>query len=258
MKEKEITTLSEYVTHVEQSCETDGCIFRGQANDWPLLPKIARLKPRGDIKQDEQSMIDALRRQVGEFVVRAPDNDWDLLSLAQHHGMATRLLDWTTNALAALWFAVEEPARGDHGVVYYLALEQDDIIVDRRDKSPFQSGKTLFFPPNVVTTRIRSQGAFFSAHRITSDGKWVPLEKNAQFRKRVKKVLVPADKFSDVRSSLSQCGVNRSTLFPDLDGLCRFLTWDNSLLADEGSKSKPVDQSRQRKAPKRIRKMKRA
>ncbi|MEQ1930868.1 MAG: FRG domain-containing protein [Parvularculaceae bacterium] len=238
-----IRNLSEYINVVEQNCGQDICLFRGQTQPWPLLPKIARLNPRNDVTRDERSMIDDFRRHVGDFVVRSPENDWDLLSLAQHHGMATRLLDWTTNALAALWFAVEKPAESKSpGTVYYVPLDDDDMVSDRT-KSPFEAKKTLFFAPNVVTTRIRSQGAFFSAHRISSRGEWIPLEKNRQFRDRIDRVHVPAEAFSDIRSSLSQCGVNRATLFPDLDGLCSFLTWNNFLFSDEGE---PARQPRRR------------
>ena len=38
-------------------------------------------------------------------------NQWELMSLAQHHGMATRFLDWTENPLLAMWFAVAKPAK---------------------------------------------------------------------------------------------------------------------------------------------------
>lgn len=242
LSSKTIETLSQYIEIIENDCDTDRCLFRGQREEWELLPKIARIKSRSG-PNDEQLMIDDFRRYVGEFVPRVPENDWDLLSIAQHHGMATRLLDWTTNALAALWFAVEKPPTSQKpGVVYFFDLTEGDIVINRNSVDPFCTGRTLFFAPNAVATRIRTQGGFFSVHRPTKEKKWVPLEKNNKFRERINSILIQAKDFSQVRLSLTQCGVNRSSLFPDLDGLCSHLTWDNSLLEDESpnSGSKPA------------------
>ncbi len=234
MPVKEIRSLSDYIATIEANCDTDGCLFRGQAEDWPLLPKLARLESRSGIGLDELAMIDDLRRHVGEFVARPPENDWDLLSLAQHHGMATRLLDWTSNSLAALWFAIERPATNSKpATVYFFSLKNDDIVIDRKKTSPFATGRTLFFAPNIVANRIRAQGGYFSVHRQTSATKWVPLGSNGAFKARIQKLMIPAESFSKIRFSLSQCGINRASLFPDLDGLCNYLTWDNSLLSDE-------------------------
>lgn len=83
-------------------------LFRGQNTDEPLIPRIARLKPKGDLKKIESLLIDEFERLIPPFTEFEPRNQWELLALAQHHGLPTRLLDWSYSALAALWFCVNE------------------------------------------------------------------------------------------------------------------------------------------------------
>ena len=148
---KNIGSVSEYIGLVEQiksRCEASGnraeLLFRGQRSDKPLLPKIARLALNGSLKQVEKLMLDEFRRACLPLTEFQPENNWDLLALAQHHGLPTRLLDWSFSALIALWFAVQnEPAKDkngnlENGVVWVLCADVSDFSKTTEDDDPLK------------------------------------------------------------------------------------------------------------------------
>lgn len=230
-----ISTLQTFLTKIEDLGLDDSTLFRGQREDWDLLPKIARINPRHSALDDEKQMVASLRRQVRQFISYEPRDDWNLLALAQHHGMATRLLDWTRNPLAALFFAIAEPARKKtNAIIWFFQPEEVDFVDDFETKSPFSRGRTKIFVPNTVTVRIRVQSGFFSVHsRSRKTNEFVPLQRNRLLKSKLHKIEIAPKDFSDLRYMLDQCGINRASLFPDLDGLCEYLTWSHSKLEDE-------------------------
>jgi hypothetical protein len=179
------------------------------------------------------------------------DSDWNWLSVAQHHGLPTRLLDWTHSPYVAMHFATADLSRYDEpGAVWcvdYMAahrflpvplqaeaeasgsglftvemlsraagtLEQFDTLRDAEGSS-----MPVFFEPPSLDDRIANQAAVFS---VMTDprarlGDW--LERHPEL---FRKVVIPAELKWLVRDHLDQANFTERVLFPGLDGLCRWL-----------------------------------
>jgi len=245
-------TLHSFDTYVKtiKELDNDGTIlFRGQRVDKPLIPKIGRLRYRDtdSILENERVITSEFKRLSVPYLTRYPSNDWEWLSLAQHHGLPTRLLDWSINPLAALWFTVQcEPVtdkkgKALDGVVWTFFPENGDLIsaedIEKQKFKPFGVPRTLLFQPNVVAQRINAQQGWFSIHKYSSSIKnFVPFEQNREYKDRLVKLEIPGSKFESFRYDLDRFGVNRSTLFPDLDGLTAHIQWLKSFMDDENPK----------------------
>jgi len=193
----------------------DPWMFRGQADaDWPLVPKAGRVSWPEDA--DDLRLFRGWKRRAVEYVAYRLDSDWDWLALAQHHGLATRLLDWTLNPLAAAFFAVCEVEDKDGALFAFRTAKEP--LSHSQDLSTF-AGVT-FLLPRSVTQRISRQTSLFTVHGPPA----TPLTTLATDG-RVIKVEIPSTAKRQVRRQLNFYGVNRLSLFPDLDGLSAHLNW---------------------------------
>jgi hypothetical protein len=222
-KNSEITSVAELAERANTVGKgVERLLFRGQNTDKPLKPKIARHQ---DFTVDiEKKMFGRFKRESAPFLFGpAPQSDWDWLSIAQHQGMSTRLLDWSANALAALWFAVAQdpPDQEPHGVVWMLNIRQQDLKSPGAADDIWGLRRTYVFQPFHIDRRIAAQSGWFSVHKFVDDKKqFISLDANLAFKAHLNKFKVPRECFVTIRQELRRMGVTRATLFPDLGGLC--------------------------------------
>lgn len=188
-------------------------LFRGQGKDYGLIkPKAGRHTFADDTELlvHEKKAFELFRLHGAPYLPQNAD-EWTLLALAQHHGLPTRLLDWTYNPAVALYFAsCSEP--NEDGVL--ITLFHSEQINVRKDVDPFQIEKIgIYYPPR-LDPRMAMQDGVFTAHPNPAVGTESLLHQKA---------IVPAKRKQEFIKRLDRLGISQATLFPGLDSLCRWI-----------------------------------
>jgi hypothetical protein len=210
-----------------------------------LATSLVRLG--GEAATLEGHLMRNFRKYAGPDVVPA-DSPWNWLALGQHHGLPTRLLDWTNSPYVALHFATSHTHEFDRdGVVWMVdyvrahelapaplrvCLEREGAVLFTTEllasvaAGPDELERldedfVVFFEPPSFDERIVNQYALFSlmSRADASMEEW--LERH---RELVRRIVIPAELKWEVRDKLDQANVTERVLFPGLDGLTRALT----------------------------------
>ncbi len=218
MKEKVISSLAEFHAGVEALADGHP-LFRGEdRTTYSLKPKFGRYKglDTQNPKNVEQQMFRALQKRSLPHLVNVPRNDWEWLAIAQHHGLPTRLLDWSTNPLVAIHFACKILSEQRDRVIY--VVERNSLGVAPEDTFPFSAEVDYYFSPAHLSTRFVAQSGVFTAH----------FDPTANFENpTLQKWIIKAELSTHLFLTARRYGVSFATIFPDLDGVCKevALSW---------------------------------
>jgi FRG domain-containing protein len=193
-------------------------LFRGQSDSsWDLRPKCAR-PPY--CMRDDQDMFALWKRKAIELCDNPPDDDWHWLALAQHHGFATRLLDWSSNPLVAAFFACKDNVDEDGAIFAYLGSK---YIMPQSFKqgSPWDVKDPTIFHPFIKNRRVHNQGGSFT---ITSDTRTC-FTGQVRDNERIEKIIIDKAYKRELIFELNFYGINWGTLYPDLDGHSKLMNW---------------------------------
>jgi len=220
--------------------------FRGLSDaEYKLETTLMRLG--GDYTQLENHLLRNFSKYAHQNVVEH-DSIWHWLSVAQHHGLPTRLMDWTYSPYIATHFATENIEKFDiDGVIWAVDYIAVNKFVPEILKNELQSEGanvftskmlvkhlnslcdfttlskedfTLFIEPPSIDDRFINQFAFFS---ISSNPQLAMDEWLLKHPDVWMKIIIPKELKWEIRDKLDQANITERVLFPGLDGLSQWL-----------------------------------
>lgn len=216
MKEHKVDSSKKFFDLLHDFKNSSAWIFRGQRDaTWKILPKAGRAEFASKYRKGltENSIFESWKRYAVHFLSSTPTDDWDWLVLAQHHGLATRLIDWTKSPLNAAFFAIDGN-KGQSAAIYAFEAFSSETATEA---SPFDVTGLKVYYPRGLSARIVSQRGLFTISGTPT----TPVED--QLGSRLHKITFDTAIAKEIKKTLEFFGVNAMSIYQDLDHLSEYL-----------------------------------
>jgi hypothetical protein len=170
----------------------------------------------------ESYLISEFKKYSYPYLKEEPSNKYNWLVHAQHHGLPTRLLDWSENPLKALFFAVEDRSLDNVDAGLFFCTPKQ---ISPTTKDIHEGKGTQFFYSSHINERVSAQEGAFSIPYVDleNDDFLHDLDIDTENLRTYEKVKIPKKFKPNLRYSLNKLGINHRTIYPGLDGISKML-----------------------------------